>query len=119
MDITITSVVTTANEKVWCAATDGLEAIGKTAGEALDGLRKRLGTEDNDLFLVRDQWQPDDFFTAAQQKQLSELMARWRAARDVGQALPAEDWKKLEELVDAEFAASAKRAEKLAIEAKK
>lgn len=119
MDITITSMATTTNETVWRATTDGLEVIGKTAGEALDSLRKRLGTEQNDMFLVREQWQPDEFFTSAQQKRLGELMARWRAARDAGQSFPIEDQKRLEELVDAEFAASAKRAEKMAREMKK
>ncbi|MDX2042804.1 MAG: hypothetical protein SF097_16415 [Acidobacteriota bacterium] len=120
MDITITSETTATSETMWRAVTNGeVLAVGKSAGEALDSLRKQLGTETKDIFIVCQQWQPDDFFTAAQQKQLSELMSRWRAARDAGQAFPAEDQKRLEELVEAELAASAKRSEKLALEAKK
>lgn len=119
MDITITSVATAANETLWRAVTDGKEAMGKTAGEALDGIRTQLGAEQSDLFIVYEKWQPDEYFTAAQQKQLSELMARWRAARDTGKTLPAEDQKRLEELVEEELAATGKRAEKLALEMKK
>lgn len=119
MDITITSVATTANETMWRAATNGLEVIGKTAGEALDGIRTKLGIEQNDLFVVYEKWQPDEYFTATQQKQLSDLMVRWRVARDAGKTLPAEDQKRLEELVEAELAASGKRAEKMALEMKK
>lgn len=119
MDITITLVATASNETLWRAATDGKEAIGKTAGEALDGIRSQLGLEQNDLFIVYGKWQPDEYFTAAQQQQLGELMTRWRAARDEGKALSGEDQKKLEELVEAELAASGKRAEKLASEMEK
>lgn len=110
MDITISTVATTTNETVWLAATDGLEVIGKTAGEALDGIRKQLGTEQNDLFLVRQQWQPDEFFTAEQQQRPSDLMERWRAARDSGKTLSDADQTELEKLVDAQLEGSAKRA---------
>lgn len=40
-------------------------------------------------------------------------MARWRVARDAGQTLPTEEQIELEELIEAELAASAKRAESL------
>ena len=110
MDITITSMATTTNETMWRAATDGLEVICKTAGEALDSIRKRLGTEQNDMFLVRQQWQPDEFFTAAQQQRLGELMESWRAARDSGKKLSENEQAELEALVDAQLEGSANRA---------
>lgn len=110
MDITITSVATTSNETLWRAATDDLEVIGKTAGEALDSLRKRLGTEQQDMFLVREQWQPDEFFTAVQQQRLSELMGRWRAAQEAGSKLSDPEQAELETLVDAQLEGTAKRA---------
>ena len=62
---------------------------------------------------IHEQLQPDEFFTAKQQKQLGELMARWRVARDTGQTLPTEEQMELEELIEVELAASAKRAERL------
>lgn len=110
MDITISTVATTTNKTVWRAATDGLEAIGKTAGEALDGIRKQLGTEQNDLFLVCQQWQTDKFFTAEHQQRLSDLMEHWRVARDSRKTLSDADQTELEKLVDAQLEGSAKRA---------
>lgn len=110
MDITITSVATTSNETMWRAVTNGLEVIGKTAGEALDGIRRQLGTEQNDMFLVCERWQPDEFFNAAQQQRLSELMECWRAARDSGGKLSDAEQSELESLVDAQLEGSAKRA---------
>lgn len=110
MDITISSVATTTDETMWRATTDGLEVLGKTAGEALDGLRKRLGTEQNDIFIVREQWQPDEFFTAEQQQRLSDLMERWRVARDSGKRLPNAEQAELEALIDAQLEGSANRA---------
>jgi hypothetical protein len=53
---------------------------------------------------------PDDLFTAAQQARLAELMARWRAARDEGRTLPADEQAELVALVEAELAASAARS---------
>ena len=111
MDITIIPETTAANETLWRAATDGKEAVGKTAGEALDGLTTQLNKDRNGLFVLYEQWQPDEFFNAAQQQRLSELMTRWRAARDVGRTLATEEQKELEKLVEAELEASAKRAE--------
>ncbi|MEP7342053.1 MAG: hypothetical protein ABI977_30255 [Acidobacteriota bacterium] len=119
MDITIIPETTAANEIVWRAATDGKEAIGKTAGEALDGLTTQLNKGRNGLFVLYEQWQPDEFFTAVQQQRLSELMARWRIARDADQSLAVQEQKELEELVEAELLASAKRAERVAREMKK
>lgn len=119
MDITIISETTATNETLWRAATDGKEAIGKTAGEALDGLTTGIDKSRNGMFIVYEQWQPDEFFTIAQQKRLSELMARWRTARDAGRTLATEEQKELEKLVEVELEASAKRAKKVAREMKK
>ena len=110
MDITIISETTATNEILWRAATDGKDAVGKTAGEALDSLTTQLGRQQNGMFLVYEQWQPDEFFTAAQQQRLSELMARWRAAQDSGKKLPELEQAELEALVDAQLEGSAKRA---------
>ncbi len=62
---------------------------------------------------IHEQLQPDEFFTAKQQKQLGKLMTQWRVARDAEQTLPTEEQKELEELIDAELAGTAKRAERL------
>jgi hypothetical protein len=54
--------------------------------------------------------QPDAPFTEAQQQRLAELMARWRAARDAGTALPLQDQADLAALVEAEPRAAAARS---------
>ena len=59
----------------------------------------------------------DRFFTAVQQQRLQELMAKWRAARDSDQSLPADEQTELEQLVDAEVKAAGLRAEMLLREA--
>jgi hypothetical protein len=86
------------------------EAVGKTAGEALDALASQLDEASAGTLLVVQCRRPDEFFTAAQQERLQELMTRWRAARDAGAALPAEEQAELDGLVDAELRASAARA---------
>ena len=60
---------------------------------------------------------PDEFFTAAQQQRLGELMAAWRAARDSGAALIESDQRELDALIETELIASGNRAAQLADEA--
>ncbi len=109
MDITITSEPKATSEIQWRAATNGKQSVGKTAGEALDNLSRELGETRNGYFVVYEQWQPDDFFTASQQLRLDELMTRWRACRDAGAKLPAKEQAELEVLVDVQLEGSAKR----------
>lgn len=55
-------------------------------------------------------FRPDSFFTAEQQKRLSELMQRWRNARDRGDPWTEADQQELEALIDAEVMAAGRRA---------
>lgn len=57
--------------------------------------------------------QPDDYFTGEQQQRLSELMERWRVARDSGTELPADKQAELQTLIKAELQGAIKRAEAL------
>jgi hypothetical protein len=57
---------------------------------------------------------PDRFFTVAQQRRLAALMARWRALREQGEALPPDEQMELEALITAELQASAARTAALA-----
>ena len=54
-------------------------------------------------------FQPDAWFTAAQQERLAELMGEWRAARDRGEALPPDQQAELDQLVEAELVAAQRR----------
>jgi len=100
-----------AGEILWRAIAGDRESVGKTAGEALDALTSQLSGDEGSTMIVIRRWQPDRFFTASQQERLSELMARWREARDAGSSLPPDEQSELEALVEAELRASAQRAE--------
>jgi hypothetical protein len=90
------------------------QASGKTAGEALDALTAQLPDSEAGTLVVVQHRRPDAFFTAAQQQRLEDLMGRWRAARDRGTALPAEEQAELHALVEAELRAAGARAAALA-----
>jgi hypothetical protein len=89
-------------------------AQGKTAGEALDALTAQLSADEASTLVIVQSLRPDRFFTAAQQERLAALMDRWRAARDQGTTLPADEQTELEALIAAELHASAARAAALA-----
>jgi hypothetical protein len=86
------------------------QAVGRTAGEALDALAAQLGEADGGMLLVVRYRRPDEFFTTAQQERLQELMTAWRAARDAGGTLPPQEQAELEALVEAELRAATARA---------
>lgn len=93
------------------------QAVGDTIGQALDALAPQLDTSESATLVVLQRMRPDRFFTAEQQQRLQELMTRWRAARDTGTALPAEEQTELEALVEAEIHAAGLRAAALLREA--
>jgi len=86
------------------------QSSGKTAGEALDAIAAQLEEPDAITLIVLQHPHPDRFFTAEQQARLSELMTRWRQARDAGQALSVEEQNELGALVEAELRAATARA---------
>lgn len=85
------------------------QSIGDTAGAALDALTSQLEEEESGTLVILQNMQPDAFFSAAQQQQLSALMDQWRTARDTGGALPIEKQRELEALVEAELLAATAR----------
>src|SRR5690606_5634986 len=102
------------NGAAYYAAAGDIQAVGASPGAALDALTAQLGGARTGTMVVVQQFRPDEFFSALQQRRLEELMSRWRAARDQGSALSSDEQAELDELVDAELAAAAKRAEALA-----
>ena len=92
------------------AIAGGHQAIGKTAGAALDAVTAQLPADQTGTLVVIQNHRPDRFFTVQQQHRLAELMARWRVARDAGSSLPASEQAELDALVDAEVRASGQRA---------
>src|SRR5438105_12634940 len=76
-----------------------IQSVGKTAGEALDGLTAQLPDEETGTLVVVQHFRPDRFFTAQEQQRLQELMQKWRLARDAGIALPTAEQEELDRLV--------------------
>ena len=100
-----------ADAATYRAVGGNAQAAGRTAGEAVDALAARLPEDiGGTLIIVRD-LRPDHFFAAEQRQRLEELMGRWRAVRDAGGELPAEESDELQGLVDAEVEATAQRAD--------
>ena len=82
---------------------------GNTAGQALDALAAQLPEAEVGTLVIVQNMRPDRFFDVDQQRRLTELMARWRAARDAGTPLPPAEQAELDALVEEEVRASAKR----------
>lgn len=98
------------DELTFRAVTVRNQAMGRTAGEALDALTSQLAADEIDTLIIVRNLGPDQFFTAAQRQRLEQLMSSWRSARDAGTCLPAEEQSELERLIDAELRAAVDRA---------
>ena len=109
--ITIVPESIEKDEITYRAIAGTAQSRGKTAGEALDALTRQLSEDETGTLVIVQNLRPDSLFTAQQQQRLSELMARWRAARDEDNVLPLEEQVELESLIEAELQAATKRAE--------
>jgi len=107
--VSILPISSVSGEKSYRAIAGDKQWVGKTAGQALDGLTAQLGEDDFSALIVIKSFHPDLFFSADQQKRLSELMNLWRAARDRGETLLLEQQAELDNLVDAELRAATAR----------
>lgn len=107
--VTILPISSSSGEKFYRAIAGDKQCVGKTAGQALDGLTAQLGETESNMLLVIQSFRPDSFFSAEQQKRLSELMSLWRIARDRGQTLLPEQQAELDTLVEAELKAATAR----------
>jgi hypothetical protein len=86
------------------------QSVGATVGQALDALREQMGVSEQTTLIVVQPMRPDELFTAVQQQRLAELLAGWRAARDVGTPLPPQEQAELDALVEAELRAASERS---------
>lgn len=86
---------------------------GSTVGEALDALKAQLPEDEPSVVIVQS-LRPDQFFDAAQQRRLAELMGDKSAALHQGTALGPQEQTELDALIEAELSASANRAAMLA-----
>ncbi|XWK89547.1 MAG: hypothetical protein U7127_05655 [Phormidium sp.] len=108
--VSILPISDSNGDKCYRAIAGNKHSVGKTAGQALDALTAQLGEMEFSALLFIQSFHPDPFFSAEQQKRLSELMSLWRLARDRGQELPAEQQTELDKLVEAELKAATARS---------
>jgi hypothetical protein len=80
------------------------ESIGRTAGEALDGLTSQLSDDENGTLVIVQNHKADEFFDTTQQQRLTELM-HLRQAR----ILSSEEEQELENLIEAELDGARRR----------
>jgi hypothetical protein len=111
--ISIETIANPNGDLVYRAAIGDRQSTGKTAGAALDALTVQMGSQEINGFLLLQNYQPDQFFTAQQQQRLTELMSIWRAAQDRGDLLPSEQQSELDDLIEAELDATAERAKSI------
>ena len=111
---TVVVLPNTQNGKGFHAMAGKKESYGKTVGQAIDAITEQLENGDTDTLVIVQRFQPDEFFSAVQQKRLSHLMKKMREARDAGKSLSEADQIELEGLIDAELEGSGKRALKMA-----
>lgn len=97
-----------------CLAVAGpFHSEGRTAGEALDALTAQLDESQTGTLVIVQSFRGDSEFATADQERLAGLMSKWRQARDAGVALPSDEQRELEALVQAELEAAGRRAELL------
>jgi hypothetical protein len=84
--------------------------VGSTPGAALDSLAEQLDENEANTLIVVQNMGPDEFFNAAQQHRLAELLAKRRSALDAGREMEPVDKVELEALIDAELDGATRRA---------
>lgn len=114
--VAILPVTTDQGSIAYRAVAGAKQSSGTTAGEALDALTAQLSADEASTLVIVQSLRPDQFFTAAQQQRLTQLMARWRTTRDQGILLLPQEQAELEALVEAELHAATQRAAALADE---
>lgn len=107
--VAILPVFDVRGERIYRAVAGDKQSTGKTVGGALDALTAQLEGDEFSTLLIIQNFHPDWFFSAEQQKRLSDLMNLWRTARDQGQTLPPEQQAELDSLVEAELKAATAR----------
>jgi len=116
-NVAILPVTTDHGNKTYHAIAGTKHSFGATAGAALDALTAQLTADEASTLVIVQSFRPDQWFTAAQQQRLDQLMTRWRTARDHNQSLPPAEQAELDALIDAELQAATQRAASLAADA--
>jgi hypothetical protein len=116
MTVTILPVFNTEGEISFEAVSGNKSSLGKTPGEALDAISVHLSDDQAGTLVVIQSFRPDRFFSASEQRRLSELLERRSRVHQQGGGLPESEQVELEALIEAEVRAAGKRAAALADE---
>ncbi len=111
---TVVILPSSENGKSFRAVSGEKESFGMTIGEALDALTVQFENSDSETLFIVQRFQPDEFFTAEQQKRLSQLMENLRQAEAENREMNPKEREELEGLIDAELEGSANRVAKIA-----
>lgn len=99
--------------RAYRAVSGARTAVGPTIGDAFKSLADQLGEPEETTFVVIQPMRPDRFFGAEQVRRLTELMAKWRVARDSGSKFPDDEQAELDALVQAELEGTIRRSQAL------
>ena len=113
-NIAILPVTTDQGSTSYHAISGSKQSAGATAGAALDALTEQLSAQETSTLVLVQLFRADHYFPRALQQRLDELMTRWRAARDHGASLSAQEHAELESLIETELEAATRRAAALA-----
>ncbi len=116
MTVTILPVPSEEGKLSFHAVSGGKSSLGRTPGEALDAISAQLSDEQVNTLVVVQSFHPDRYFSAAQQRRLTELMERWSLAGQQRGILPDSEQAELEALIEMEVRAAGQRAAALADE---
>ncbi|HEX9959967.1 MAG TPA: hypothetical protein VGB00_03490 [Pyrinomonadaceae bacterium] len=109
----MTKITILPEDKNYRAIAGQKESIGRTAGEALDGLTAQLSQDESGTLIVIQNQRSDKFFNSWQQMRLTELMEKRK-----NQSLSVIEEKELENLVETELNGARQRSEELLSELK-
>jgi hypothetical protein len=104
----MTTITILPGEKNFRAVAGKKESVGRTIGEAIDGLNAQLDENETGTLLVIQKQRADKFFGERQQKRLVELMSKKE-----NQTLSAEEKSELRQLIAEELIGARRRAEEL------
>ncbi len=104
----MTTITILPEEKNFRAVAGKKESVGRTIGEAIDGLNAQLNEDESGTLLVVQKQHSDKFFGERQRERLVELMSKKE-----NKTLSVEEKSELERLVEAELNGARRRAEEL------
>ncbi len=104
----MTTITILPEEKNFRAVAGKKESVGRTIGEAIDGLDAQLNEDESRTLLVIQKQRADKFFGESEQKRLVELMSKKE-----NKTLSVKEISELEKLVEAELNGARRRSEEL------